>query len=196
MIGLSELELWNKELEAANKELVVANKELAEKFVGLEIVCGTLESHVKGEEYLNKMFEEKEEAIRDGFKEQLAELDGRLAALDAEFDTELFPQCLMAIEGKRWVIGHGFHKAFQKFKESEELNMRLGNCISAAIAEGLRQGLEAGIEYGRRKRELSGVASYDPEAKKKFYDSVARLSNVPFPLLDSWKPVKMPPWNF
>ena len=60
MTGLSELELRNKELEAANKEL-------AEKFAGLEIVCGTLESQVKGEEYLNKMFEEREEAIRDGF---------------------------------------------------------------------------------------------------------------------------------
>ena len=46
---------------------------------------------MKGEEYLNKMFEEREAAVRDGYKDQLAELDGRLKALDTEFDTELFP---------------------------------------------------------------------------------------------------------
>ena len=102
----------------------------------------------------------------------------------------------MAVEGKRWVIGHGFRKAFQKFKESEELNLQLGNCISAAIAEGMRQGLEAGIEHGRQKRELSDVAAYDPEAKKRFSESVTRLSNVPFPLLDSLEACKDAPLEF
>lgn len=122
MTGLSELESKNKELESVNKEL-------AEKLSGLEIVCGTLEGQVKGAEYLNKMFEEREGVIRASFKEQIAELDARLAALNDEFDTELFPQCLMAVEGKIWVIAHGFRRAFMKFKECPELRTRLGNCI-------------------------------------------------------------------
>lgn len=126
------------------------------------------------------MFKEREEAIRDGFKEKLADLDARLNVLNSDFDTELFPQMLMAVEGKRWVIGHGFRRAFQKFKECDELRMRLGDCISAAIAEGLRQGLEAGIEHGRKGAKLEDVEAYDPRAKENFTEAVVRLGNVPY----------------
>ena len=83
-----------------------------------------------------------------------------------------------------------------KFKECDELRTRLGNCISAAIAEGLRQGLEDGIEHGLKKTRLEDVEAYDLEAKERYTEAVIRLGNVSFPLLDSLEAYKDSPLEF
>ena len=200
---LSELESFlgekDKELaglKTSNQELLLLNKELSEKVVGLEVVCGTLQGQIKGEEYLVKQFEEREEAVRDSFKEQIAGLDAKLDALNKEFNTELLPRYLMALESRRWVIGHGFRRAFNKFKECPELKMRLGGCISAALAEGLRQGLEAGVTHGANGVALNQIEAYKPNAKEQYHDAVVRLSQVPFPLLESLEACRDSPLEF
>lgn len=183
-------------LKSSNQELELLNKGLSEKVLGLEMVCGTLQGQIKGEEYLVKQFEEREEAIRGSFKGQIVGLDAKLDSLNEEFDTELLPRYLMALESRRLVIGHGFRRAFNKFKECPELKMRLGGCISAALAEGLRQGLEAGVVHGANGIALDQIEAYKPNAKEQYHDAVVRLSQVPFPLLESLEAFRDSPLEF
>lgn len=200
---LSELESSSAEkdkelagLKSKNQELESLNKGFSEKVLGLEMVCGTFQGQIKGEEYLVKQFEEREEAVRGSFKEQIAGLDAKLDVLNEEFYTELLPRYLMALESRRWVIGHGFRRAFNKFKECPELKTCLGGCITATLAEGLRQGLEAWVVHGANGVALNQIEAYKPDAKEQYHDAVVRLSQVPFPLLESLEACRDSPLEF
>nr|GFD30463.1 transposase (putative), gypsy type [Tanacetum cinerariifolium] len=64
-----------------------------------------------------------------------AELDARLDALSIDFDEELYPHMLMAIAGRRWVIGHGLRLAMMKCAESFEMRQAFADVVSAGVAK-------------------------------------------------------------
>ncbi|GJR90321.1 hypothetical protein Tco_0214332 [Tanacetum coccineum] len=73
---------------------------------------------------------------------KIAKLDDLLAALDVEFDIELFLNMLKVMAAKRWVIDH-------------------------AIEEGQRRSLEDGVVHSQAGRDLEDIEAYYADAKDK-----------------------------
>ncbi|GJS90486.1 hypothetical protein Tco_0773122 [Tanacetum coccineum] len=97
-----------------------------------------------------------------------AELDARIAELNHDMDTELYPHMLTAVAGRRKVI-------------------------YMAINNGIQEGLEACIEHGRAGRSLAAVEAYDSGVEAKYVAAVHNLENVSFPLLDQLEALKDSP---
>nr|GEX33213.1 hypothetical protein [Tanacetum cinerariifolium] len=100
-------------------------------------------------------------------KRRCAEMDARLDALSIDFDEELYPHMLIAIAGRRWVIGRRLRLSVMKCGESLELRQAFADAVSAGIAKGLSEGLRHGLEYGQAQRSLESIEAYDPEAEAK-----------------------------
>nr|GEU94496.1 hypothetical protein [Tanacetum cinerariifolium] len=83
----------------------------------------------------------------DRVEQRYAKMEARLDALSIDFDKELYPYMLIAIAGRRWVIGHGMCLAVMKCDESLELRQAFVDAVSARIAKGLSEGLRHGLEY-------------------------------------------------
>ncbi|GKC41217.1 hypothetical protein Tco_1058939, partial [Tanacetum coccineum] len=95
----------------------------------------TLQGQITGEEKIKAAFEEFKRYEDDRVSSQCVEIDARLDALGIDFDEELYPHMLMAIVGRRWVIGHGLRLAVLKCAESMELRQAFANVVSVGIAK-------------------------------------------------------------
>nr|GEW18967.1 hypothetical protein [Tanacetum cinerariifolium] len=73
---------------------------------------------------------------------------------------ELYPHMLIAIAGRRWVIGHGLRLAIMKCAESIELRQAYANVVFAGIAKGMSEGLAHGIEYGKAGQGLEDALKW------------------------------------
>ncbi|GJV46456.1 hypothetical protein Tco_1430992, partial [Tanacetum coccineum] len=95
-----------------------------------------------------------------------AKLDARIAELNYDMDTELYPNMMTAMAGRRWMIGHGLCLAMMKCS------------------------LEAGVEHGKVGRSLVELEAYDSRVVSKYVSAVNELKNVSFPLLDQLEALK------
>ncbi|GKA36162.1 hypothetical protein Tco_0722653 [Tanacetum coccineum] len=163
---VSELEAMvdSRNLELAG--LGSKNAELLSQVSGLEALCNDLKEKIKGEVMLRREFKVVQDVDRERLNEDLAKLYGRLPPLKHDFDNKLSPNLLKATAGKRWSIGHCFRMTFLKSKESPKCNVKLRNCVSLAIWEGLCQGFEARLAYGQARRELKDIVFYDPTRRR------------------------------
>ncbi|GJX72949.1 hypothetical protein Tco_0311544 [Tanacetum coccineum] len=127
-------------------------------------------------------------------EQRCAEMDARLDKLSVNFDEELYPHMLTAIEGRRWVIGHDLRLTVMKCGETPELRHTFENVIFAGLVKGMSQGLEHGIEHGKADRDLEAVEAYDPEAHSKYLKSLKELKDLKYPLVDQLVRDPRNPW--
>ncbi|GJS43490.1 hypothetical protein Tco_0568533 [Tanacetum coccineum] len=126
-----------KVVEARNADLASELKGLCAQFFDLQVnnkqlsqQVSTLQSQVTGEERIKVAFEEFKKYEDDKVEQRCAEMDARLDALSIYFDEELYPHMLMAIAGRRWVIGHGLRLAVMKCAESTELRRAFADVVT------------------------------------------------------------------
>nr|GEW24177.1 hypothetical protein [Tanacetum cinerariifolium] len=70
-------------------------------------------------------------------KVECAEMDARLDKISVDFNEELYPNMLIAIAGRRWVIGYGLRLAVMKCAESLEIRQAFADVVSAGLAKDL-----------------------------------------------------------
>ncbi|GJS03545.1 putative gypsy type transposase [Tanacetum coccineum] len=128
-----------------------------------------------------------------GIAKRASKLDARIADVRRDMDNDLYPHMLIAIAGRRWVIGHGLRLAIYKCARSVECRSTMGKVISMAINKGIQQGLEAGIVHGKGGRSLAQLEAYDPEVEGKYVAAVSEFENILFPLLDELESLKDSP---
>nr|GFC49570.1 hypothetical protein [Tanacetum cinerariifolium] len=134
--------------------------------------------------------------LQDQLMEQrCAEMDARLNALSIDFDEELYPHMLIAIAGRRWVIGHRLRLALMKCVESLEIRQAFADVVSAGVAKGMSEGLKHGVEHGHAKLTVESLEAYDPEAKAKFAAALQSLKDLKYPLLDQLEGLKDAPMD-
>nr|GEV22494.1 hypothetical protein [Tanacetum cinerariifolium] len=150
-------------------------------------------AQVSGEEKLKAAFEEFKRQQDERVEQRRAEMDARLDALSIDFDEELYPHMLIAIAGRRWVIGRGLRLAVMKCGESLELRQAFADAVSARIAKGLSEGLRHGLEHGQAQRSLESIEAYDPEAEAKFVAALQALKDLMYPLVDQLKGLRDAP---
>ncbi|GKB66759.1 hypothetical protein Tco_0928171 [Tanacetum coccineum] len=126
-------------------------------------------------------------------QQRCAEIDARLDALSIDFDEDLYPHMMMAIAGRRWVIGHGLRLAVLKCVESIELRQAFADVVSAGIAKGMSGGLKHRVEHEKAKLDLAAIEGYDPEAKTKYVAALHALKNLKYPLVDQLEKLKDAP---
>nr|GEU51095.1 hypothetical protein [Tanacetum cinerariifolium] len=126
----------------------------------------------------------------DRVSSRCAEMDARLDALSIDFDEGLYPHMLMAIVGRRWVIGHGLRLAVMKCAESIELRQVFADVVSAGIAKGMSEGLKHGVEHGNVKIDLAAIEAYDPEADTKYVAALHALKDLKYPLVNQLEKLK------
>ncbi|GJT75475.1 hypothetical protein Tco_1042200 [Tanacetum coccineum] len=100
---------------------------------------------------------------------------------------------MMAIAGRRWVIGHGIRLAVIKCAESTELRLVFANVVSTGIAKGMSEGLKYGIEHEKDGRDLVDVEVYDPEANDKLVKALQDLKDLEYPMVDQLERLKDAP---
>ncbi|GJZ30805.1 hypothetical protein Tco_0575852 [Tanacetum coccineum] len=103
----------------------------------MELRNASLRGQVDGEAEVKAEFSRNLTDYHQKFDERVAELDARLAKMAKETDEEFAPMLRDAKNTKEFLIGKGFRYFLNKFKESNLLGSRLGNCISAAISDGM-----------------------------------------------------------
>nr|GEY79733.1 hypothetical protein [Tanacetum cinerariifolium] len=150
---------------------------------------------VSGEEKLKAAFEEFKRQQDERVEQRCAEMDARLDALSIDFDKELYPYILIAIAGRRWVIGRGLRLAVMKCGESLELRQAFANAVSARIAKGLSEGLRHGLDHGQAQRSLESIEAYDPEAEAKFVATLHALKDLKYPLVDQLEGLRDAPMD-
>ncbi|GJY96953.1 hypothetical protein Tco_0513863 [Tanacetum coccineum] len=191
-----------KAAEANNIELSKELESLRAKFSDLQVnnnqlsqQVATLQAQVTGEERIKAAFEEFKKYEDDRVSSRCAEMDARLDALSINFNGELYPHMLMAIAGRRWVIGHGLCLAVLKYAESLELRQAFANVVSAGIAKGFCDGLKYGAEQGEVELDLANIKAYDPEAEDKFMATMQVLKDLKYPLIDELEKLKDAPMD-
>nr|GFB56051.1 transposase (putative), gypsy type [Tanacetum cinerariifolium] len=122
-------------------ELQVSNKCLSQQ-------VDALQQQVSREETLKAAFEDYKRQQDQMVEQRCAKIDARLDAMSIDFDEELYPHMLIAIAGRKWVIGHGLRLATMKCAESLEMRQAFADVVSAGIAKGMSGGLKHGVEHG------------------------------------------------
>nr|GEU92161.1 putative transposase (putative), gypsy type [Tanacetum cinerariifolium] len=174
-----------KELEymrARFSDLQVSNDHLSQH-------VATLQEQVSREEKLKAAYEEFKRYEDDRVERQCAELD----ALSIDFDEKLYPHMLIAIAGRRWVIGHGLRLAVMKCGESLDMRQAFADVVSAGITKGMSEGLRHGVEHGQARLNVESIEAYDPEAEAKFVAALQALKDLKYPLLDQLEGLKDAP---
>nr|GEZ60555.1 hypothetical protein [Tanacetum cinerariifolium] len=120
-------------------------------------------------------------------------LSQHVATLQEQTDEELYPHMLIAIAGRRWVIGHGLRLAVMKYDESLEMRQAFADVVSTRIAKGMSEGLRHGVEYGHAQLNVESIEAYDPEAEAKFVAALQALKDLKYPLLDQLEGLKDAP---
>ncbi|GJX99188.1 hypothetical protein Tco_0356207 [Tanacetum coccineum] len=162
------------------------NNQLSEQVLNLQ-------AQVTGEEKIKAAFEEFKKYEDDKVEQRCVEMDVRLDKLSMDFDEELYPHMLIAIAGRRWVIGHGLRLAVMKCVESSEIRQAFADVVSAGLAKGMSEGLKYGIEHGKAGRDLADVEAYDPEANSKLVKAIQDLKDMKYPIVDQLKRLKDAP---
>nr|GEZ72220.1 hypothetical protein [Tanacetum cinerariifolium] len=183
--GLSqELE----DMRARFSDLQVSNERLSQQVAALQ-------KQVSGEEKLKAVFEEFKRYEDDRMEQRCADMEARLDALSIDFNEELYPHMLIAIAGRRWVIGRGLRLAVMKCDESLELRQAFADVVSAGIAKGISEGLRHGVEHGQAHLSLESIEAYDPEAKAKYVAVLQALKDLKYPLVDQLEGLKDAPMD-
>ncbi|GKE10410.1 hypothetical protein Tco_1413961, partial [Tanacetum coccineum] len=146
--------------------LEMVRRELDGKVTQLTSDCDGLRDQVVGKGKMREEFVSQQDVAKRRFSERDAELDARIADVRRDIDNDLYPHMLIAIAGRRWVVGHGFHLAVHKCAHSVECRSALGKVISMAI-----------------NKEING----------KYVAAVFEFENVSFPLLDELEGLKDSP---
>ncbi|GKC72403.1 hypothetical protein Tco_1118286, partial [Tanacetum coccineum] len=151
--------------------LELVRDELKSQVSKLEVDCEGLRAKVMGESKMREEFASIQDAEARRFDERSAELDARIVELNHDMDTELYLHMLTVMDGRRWVIGHGFHLAVMKCAQSTECRVALG---------------KAG-------RSLAEVEAYDSWVGAAYVATVNEFENVSFTLLEQLEAVKDSP---
>ncbi|GKA26085.1 hypothetical protein Tco_0712194 [Tanacetum coccineum] len=129
-----------KAAEAKNAELTKELESLRVQFSDLQVnndqlsqQVSHLQAQVTGEERIKAAFEEFKKYEDNKVEQRCAEMDARLDKLSVDIDEELYPHMLMAIAGRRWVIGHGLRLTVMKCAESSEIRQAFANVVSAVL---------------------------------------------------------------
>nr|GEU99346.1 putative transposase (putative), gypsy type [Tanacetum cinerariifolium] len=128
-------------------------------------------------------------------EQRCAEMDARLDALSIDFDKELYPHMLIAIAGRRRMIGHGLRLAVIKCGKSIELRQAFADVVSAGIAKGMSEGLKHAVEHGQAQLDLEDIEAYDPEAEAKYIAALKALKYLKYPLVDQLEGLKDAPMD-
>ncbi|GJT45273.1 hypothetical protein Tco_0953988 [Tanacetum coccineum] len=147
-------------------------------------------AQVTREERIKATFEEFKKYEDDNLEKSCAEMDARLDALSIDVDEELYPHMLIAIAGRRWVIGHGLRLTVMKCAESLELRQAFSNVVSAGIVKGISKGLEYGVKQREAKLDLAAIEAYDPDADDKYVAALHALKDLKYPLVDQLEKLK------
>nr|GEW86285.1 hypothetical protein [Tanacetum cinerariifolium] len=142
---------------------------------------------------IKSCFEEFKQYENDRVEKRCAEIDVRLDALSIDFDEELYHHMLLAIAGRRWVIGHGLRLAVMKYGESTELRQVFADVVSAGIAKGMSEGLKYGVGHGKDNLDLKAIEAYDPEANAKYVAALHALRDLKYPMVDQLESLKDAP---
>nr|GEV87108.1 hypothetical protein [Tanacetum cinerariifolium] len=183
--GLSqELE----DMRAQFSDLQVSNEHLSQQ-------VATLQEQVSGEKKLKAAFEEFKRYEDNQVEQRCAEMEARLDVLSIDFDEELYPHMLIAIAGRRWVIGRGLRLAIMKCDESLELRQAFANVVFAGITKGMSEGLRHGVEHGQAQLSLEFIEAYNPEAEAKYVAALQALKDLKYPLVDQLEGLKDAPMD-
>ncbi|GKC51002.1 hypothetical protein Tco_1073747, partial [Tanacetum coccineum] len=169
------------------------------QFTGLQVrndrlsqQVSTLQAQVTGEERIKAAFEEFKKYEDGKVEQRCAEMDARLDKLSVDFD-ELYPHMLTAINGRRWVIGHGLRLAVMKCAESSEIRRTFADVVFARLAKGMSEGLRYSIEHGKAGRDLVDVEAYNPESNRKLVKALQDLKDLEYPMVDELERLKDAP---
>nr|GEV04935.1 hypothetical protein [Tanacetum cinerariifolium] len=182
----TELSKELKNLCALFSDLQVSNERLSQQ-------VSTLQAQVTGEEKLKAAFEEFKQYENDRVEKRCAKIGVRLDALSIDFDEELYHHMLLAIVGRRWVIGHRLRLAVMKYGESTELRQVFADVVSAGIAKGTSKGLKYGVGHGKANLDLKAIEAYDPEANAKYVAALHALRDLKYPMVDQLESLKDAP---
>nr|GEV38426.1 transposase (putative), gypsy type [Tanacetum cinerariifolium] len=163
-----------KELEdmrARFSDLQVSHGQLSQQ-------VASLKEQVSGEEKLKAAFKEFKRYEDERVERRCAELDACLDALSIDFVEELYPHMLIAIAGRRWVVGHGLCLAMMKCAESLEMRQAFADVVSAGVAKGMSEGLKHEVEHGQAQLMVESIEAYDPEAEAKFFVALQSLKDL------------------
>nr|GEZ79142.1 transposase (putative), gypsy type [Tanacetum cinerariifolium] len=149
-----------------------------------------LEALLETEAGMKRAAEEKSAGLNQMVEQRCAKMDARLDAMSIDFDEELYPHMLIAIAGRRWVIGRGLRLATMKCVESLEMRQAFADVVSAGIAKGMSEGLKHGVE-----RTVESLKAYDLEAEAKFAAALQLLKDLKLPLLDQLEGLKDAPMD-
>nr|GEW01309.1 hypothetical protein [Tanacetum cinerariifolium] len=128
-------------------------------------------------------------------EQRCAKLDARLDALSIDFDEELYPHMLIAIAGRRWVIGYGLRLTMMKCAESLEIRQAFADDVSAGVAKGMSEGLKHGVEHGHAQLKVESIEAYDPEAEAKFVSALQSFKDLKYPMVDQLECLKDAPMD-
>ncbi|GJX68970.1 hypothetical protein Tco_0304697 [Tanacetum coccineum] len=112
----------------------------------------------------------------------LEDLDAELMRMALHLDEEFYPCYLTTITVRRWILSRGLRLVVMKCLQSLGYLVALGGAIGRAIDKGMQVRL-AGVDYGKARRGLADIATYDLSAKANFVFAVNALRSVDFPLL-------------
>ncbi|GKA82795.1 hypothetical protein Tco_0789543 [Tanacetum coccineum] len=183
----------NVELLGKVSVLESAREELNSHVTKLGADCKGMRGEVASEAKIREEFSSLLAAVARHFEERAAQLDARIAEVRRDMDTGLYPDMLIAIVGRRCVLGHGIRLAMMKCAQTFERRSALGKVISLAINNVIQQGLEVGIEHEKAGRSLAQVEAYDPEVENKYVAAVGEFENVSFSLLEELEALKDSP---
>nr|GEV50730.1 hypothetical protein [Tanacetum cinerariifolium] len=177
-----------KDMRSWFSDLQVSNKHLSQQ-------VATLQEQVSRDEKMKVAFKKFKRYEDDRVEQRCAEIEARLDARIIDFDAELYPRMLIAIVGRRRVIGRGLRLAMMKCSESLELRQAFADVVSAGIAKGMSEGLRRGVEHGRAQLSLESIEAYDPKAEAKYVTALQALKDLKYPLVDQLEGLKDAPMD-
>nr|GEY12344.1 hypothetical protein [Tanacetum cinerariifolium] len=141
-----------KRMRAQFLELQVSNKRLSQQ-------VDTLQQQVSGKEILKAAFEEYKQQQDQLVEQRCTEMDARLDALSIDFDEELYPHMLIAIAGRRWVIGQGLRLAMMNCAESLKMRQRspMSDGVLVSVPTVVPQGLALLLVDAATQTDLEDV---------------------------------------
>ncbi|GJT05508.1 hypothetical protein Tco_0839970 [Tanacetum coccineum] len=162
-------------LEEAEKEMLRLKKQAEGLKAEAKKVLGLMASYAQKQTYLA--------TLNARFDDRVAVLDVRLDKMAKAKDEEFAPMLRDAKATREFLIRKGFRYFLNKLKKSDILGSCFGACMSAAIADGMRQGLEAGYVHGKKGTNINSIPDYNPNATEVYAVALKALSDVSFPLL-------------
>ncbi|GJS73446.1 hypothetical protein Tco_0706287 [Tanacetum coccineum] len=92
-------------------------------------------AQITGEEKIKAAFEEFKKYEDEQVNSRCAKMDAQLDKLSMDFDEELYPHMLIAIVGRRWVIGYGLCLAVMRCAELSEIRRAFADVVWVGLAK-------------------------------------------------------------